>query len=153
MVENEEIYSKINIKDIKSKYIIKEAFSFLDEKKKLNMILYNKELKKELKVNIEYYKYISGKYKIGKKNGEGKEYNFDDELIFEGEYLNGKRNGKGKEFNEYGEIKFEGEYLNGKRNGHGKEYNYDGYLIFEGEYLNGKKMQMEKEKNMIIMAN
>ena len=44
-----------------------------------------------------------------------KEYNFDDELIFEGEYLNGKRNGKGKEYNFYGKLIFEGEYLNGER--------------------------------------
>ena len=41
-----------------------------------------------LKVNIKW-----------KKNGKGKEYDRDDNLIFEGEYLNGKRwNGKGKEY-------------------------------------------------------
>ena len=50
-----------------------------------------------------------------KKNGKGKEYNEDGELIFEGEYLNGIRwNGKGKEFFR-GKLKFEGEYLNGKK--------------------------------------
>ena len=49
-------------------------------------------------------------YKL--KNGEGyvKEY---DEFggKFEGEYLNGKRNGKGKEYDYEGKLKFEGEYL------------------------------------------
>ena len=33
-----------------------------------------------------------------KRNGKGKEYDYDGNLIFEGEYLNGKRNGKGKEY-------------------------------------------------------
>ena len=99
-----------------------------------------------------------------KNIGKAKEYNEDDELVFEGEYLDGKRwNGKGKDsikyYNYYncclnkekiewkyseGELIFEGEYLNGKRwNGNGKEYNYDGELIFEGEYLNGEKRSIK----------
>ena len=32
----------------------------------------------------------------GIKNGKGKEYNNNGELLYEGEYLDGKRNGKGK---------------------------------------------------------
>ena len=35
----------------------------------------------------------------GKRNGKGKEYNEDEDLIYEGEYINGKRNGKGKYYN------------------------------------------------------
>ena len=38
-------------------------------------------------------------------------------IKFIGEYLNGKRNGKGKEYNENGDLLFEGEYSKGKRNG------------------------------------
>ena len=87
MIKNEEMNSKINIKDSISSYTIEEIFSFLDDKQKLNMIKYNKELQKILFVDIEDYKELSGKYKIGKKNGKGKEYNINDELIFEGEYL------------------------------------------------------------------
>ena len=45
-------------------------------------------------VELQDYKKISGKYKIGEKNGRGREYIFCHELIFEGEYLNGKRNGE-----------------------------------------------------------
>ena len=47
-------------------------------------------------------------------------------MIFEGEYKNGKRNGKGKEYSTDGDLIFEGEYKNGKRNGKGieKEKNY-----------------------------
>ena len=44
--------------------------------------------------------------------------------MFKGEYLNGKRNGKGKEFNYNGELIFDSEYLNGERNEKGKEYDY-----------------------------
>ena len=173
MNEIENIKSKINIKHIKSSYIIKTLFSFLNEKQKLNTIICNKELQSICSVDIEDYKKISLKYRIverngkgkeyiknkkklifegdylkGKRNGKGKQYNFDGALIFEGEYLNGKRNGKGKEYYYDDKLKFEGEYLNGERNGKGKEYNLDGVLIFEGEYLNGKKWS-GKGYNMI----
>ena len=50
-----------------------------------------------LLVDINYYKKISGRYKIGGKNGKGKEYILDtNRLIFEGEYLNGKKKWKRK---------------------------------------------------------
>ena len=69
-----------------------------------------------------------------------KEYDkLEDKLLFEGECLNKKRNGKGKEYDWNGNLIFEGEYLNGKRNGKGKEYYFDGELEFEGEYLYGKE--------------
>ena len=129
-----------SIKNIKSPYIIKKIFSFLKEKQKLNMIIYNKCLQKKFCVNVEYYKKISGKYKIGEKNGIGKECNlYTNKVIFEGEYLNGKRHGKGKAYYNDGKTKFEGEYLNGKRHGKGKEYYDNSNLRFEGEYLKGQK--------------
>ena len=110
-----------NIEDIKSSYIIKEVFSFLSKKQKLNNIIYNKQLQNICGFDIEDYKKISGKYKIIDKNGFGKESELGtNRLIFEGEYLNGKRNGNGKEYNYDGELAFEGEYLNGQRNGKGK---------------------------------
>ena len=60
----------------------------------------------------------------GEKNGKRKEYNYyDGELKFEGEYLIGKRIGQGKEYNYKGKLIFEGEYLHGKKyNGKVKEY-------------------------------
>ena len=132
---------KSNINSIKSSSVLKKVFSFLDEKQKLNMIIYNKQLQKKLDVDIEEYKKISGKYKVGEKNGKGKEYILNtDKLIFEGEYLNGKKNGKGKEYNYNGKLIFEGIYLDGKRwNGKGKEYDLNGQLKFKGKYLNGKR--------------
>ena len=123
MVEFENVNSKINISNIKSSYILKTVLSFLNDKLRLNMIIYNKELQKILAVDIENYKNISLIYRIGERNGKGKEYiKNTKKLIFEGEYLNGKRNGKGKTYNFDGEIRFEGEYLKGRRNGKGKEY-------------------------------
>ena len=89
---------KINIKDIKSSFIIKQVFSLLNRKQILNMVMYNKELQKVLLIDIKDYKKVSGKYKIGEKNGKGREYTiYKNKLIYEGEYLNGKRNGKGIE--------------------------------------------------------
>ena len=64
MDESESIKYKINLKDIKSSFIIKKIFSFLFEKKILNMIMYNKELQKMLLYEIKDYKKMSGRYKI-----------------------------------------------------------------------------------------
>jgi len=159
MAEVENNRYKINLRDIKSSYLKKKIFSFLNEKQKLKMITYNKQLQKMCSFGIEDYKKKSSRYIIGEKNGKGKEYKINTNiLIFEGEYKNGIRNGKGKEYYNNGNLKFEGEYLNGKAwngNGYliygkmdfeikdgeskGKEYDNYGYLIFEGEYKNGER--------------
>ena len=151
MMENEDVKCKIDLKAIKSTYIIKEIFSFLNEKQNLKTIIYNKELQKICSIGIEDYKRKSGKYKIGGRNGKGKVYNTYGKLKFEGEYLNGLRNGKGKEYYDIIYLMFEGEYLNGERNGKGKEYNYYGILKFEGEYLNG--LRNGKGKEYYIFGN
>ena len=128
------------IENIKSIYFIKILFSHMNEKTKLKILKYNKNLQETMEIKLINYKFYSGRYIIYDINGKGREYSGDkDKLIFEGDYLNGKRNGKGKEYYNNGELFYEGEYLNGKKNGKGKEYNYDGILIFEGEYLNGKR--------------
>ena len=128
-------------KKVKSFYIIKNIFSFLQEKKKLNLIIYNKKFKIDIGVSIEDYKETSGKIIIGDRNGKGKEVYNDGRLIYDGEYLNGKRNGKGKEYYDNGKLKFSGIYSNDVRNGKGKEYHpFFGDLIFEGEYLNGQRI-------------
>ena len=96
----------------KQLYILKTVFPYISEIKKLGLIKYNKNLQNIFNKNLINYKIKSGKCKIGERNGNGKEYNINDELIFEGEYLNGKRNGNGKEYNDDSIIIFEGEYLN-----------------------------------------
>ena len=104
----------------KSMYFIKRLFTFVDEKNKLDIIKYNKNMQNILDISLINYKTFSGRYILYGENGKGKEYNYKGRLMFEGEYLNRKRNGKGKEYNSKGKLKFEGEYLNGKRNGKGK---------------------------------
>ena len=157
------------MKITKSIYFLKSLFTFIDEKTKLDIIKYNKNMQNIIGIKLTDYKIFSKRYIIYEKKGKGKEYyengnlifegeylngqingkvkeydDFDGHLIFEGEYLNRKRNGKEKEYDGDGIILFEGEYLNGQRNGKGKEY-YDGELIFEGEYLNGKRNGKGKE--------
>ena len=124
------------LKNVKSLFFLRVLFSYMDEKQKLELIRYNKNLQNTININLNNYKFFSWRYIEFEADGKGKEYDFKDTLKFEGEYLNGKRNGKGKEYY-CGELKFEGEYLNGKKNGKGKVY-YNGELFFEGEYLNGK---------------
>ena len=58
----------INLNYIKSSYIIKEVFSFINQKRKLNIIIHNKYLQNIIGVDIEYYKKINGKYIIIDKN-------------------------------------------------------------------------------------
>jgi len=153
MEEFRDIKSKINLQEIKSSYVIEKLFSFLHKKQKLKMILYNKELQKMFEIGIEHYKKISPIYKIGEKNGKGKEYIINTNiLIFEGEYSNGRRHGKGKEYYFNGKLKFEGKYVNGKR-WNGKGYNINGNLDFEikdgkgfiKEYYNNSKLKFEGE--------
>ena len=89
--------------------------------------------------NIEGNVIFEVEYKKGKKNGKQKGYDSKGILIFEGELINGEKK-KGKEYNSNAELIFEGEYLKGLRwNGKGKEYNYKGELMFEVEYLNGQR--------------
>ena len=68
-------------------------------------------------------------------------------IKFEGEYLYGLRNGKGREFNFDGELMYEGYLINNQRLGGENEGNEENiektnseyYIKFEGEYLNGGK--------------
>ena len=111
------------------------------DKVNCSIIIYNKELQKNLLVDINDYKRISSIYKIEEKNGKGREYIIDtDTLIFEGEYLNQKRNEKGREYYYNRELKFEGEYLNGKK-WNGKGYNINGIIEFEIKNGNGKVIE------------
>ena len=166
------------LENIRSKYILKHLLLHIGEKKKLNLVKYNKNLQTKLNIKLLNYKIFSGNYttiighnkniKIydaykdnlvyegefsnGHKNGKGKEYD-NNRLIFEGEYINGERNGYGKEYYDNEKLKFEGEYHYGIRNGKGKEYYKNGELKFEGEYINGKmyegKMYDNKLKKII----
>ena len=139
----------------KSSFFVKIIFSLLDEKTKLKLVKYNKNLKNKLNISLINYKLYTGKYIIYGKGRNGKEYIYkpfsEDKKIFEGEYSNGVRNGKGKEYDYNGKLSFEGEFKNGKRNGIGKEY-VVGKLIFDGRFLNGNRWDGKgyDNKNNII---
>ena len=143
--------------NIKSLYFIRKILSYIKEKKKLELIIYNKNIQKNFDIDITNYKFFRGRYKIVDKNRKGQEfYGSNDVLAFEGEYKNGKRNGKGKEYNINGNLIFEGEYKNGKRNGKGKELCFNKYKEFEGEYRNGIRwigVEYDYDENIINKIN
>ena len=86
-------------KNIKSDYFKKIVFSYLDERKLLKLINYNKELQNLMDIKLIYYKIFNGKIIIGERNGFGEELDyFTNEVLFIGEFINGKRNGKGIEY-------------------------------------------------------
>ena len=141
---------------IKSEFFKKTIPFFLNEKRKFQLIKYNKNFQNKIGINIINYRTLSGRYIIYESKNKGKEYtSFGNTLIFEGEYLHGERNGYGEEktfsffssnindiaplFNESEGNKYEGEYLNGKRHGKGKEYYVNGKIKYEADFLNDKK--------------
>ena len=149
---------KNKFNNIKSKYILQSIFNYLSSNLFLDLLSYNKDMQKKLEINIEEYKKVGNRIKIGGINGLGKEYKLNKNiLLFEGEYKNGKKNGKGKEYYENGRIKFEGTYFKGKKlegngydssgnqvlkiekNGIGIEYYKNGRINFKGEYFNGRR--------------
>ena len=127
---------------IRSNYLVEEILIYVGNRRKFNLIKYNKKIQTIAGLNLIDFRRFSGRY-IREEFGRIKEYNsYNNRLIFEGEYSNGKRNGYGKEYNEEGKLIFEGEYLNDKK-WNGKEYRYDninGKLLFECKYLNGKSL-------------
>ena len=144
-----------NLNLIKSKYILKYIFSFLAEKRGLMLIYYNKQYRNKFSYD---QKKISGKYIEVEKDGYGRIFsNKSKKVIYKGYFKNFKKNGEGKEYNENdNSIKFEGKYLNGKRyegigydnngnvvmkieKGKIKEYYKNGKLQFKGEYYNNKR--------------
>ena len=148
-IQNENIISEntINLKSgVKSLFIKQKIFSFISSNIKLKIFVYSKCFQNILKIDINDYKLKAKRYIEGERNGKGKEYSLDTNiLLFEGEYLDRKRNGKGKEYNEDGQLIFEGNYIKGKRNGKGYEYYFNGNLKYEGEYLNGERNGKGKE--------
>ena len=152
------------LEHIKAEFFKKQLLLFLNEKRKLQLIKYNKNFQNKMGINIINYRTLSGRYIIYESKNKGKEYtSIGNTLIFEGEYLHGERNGYGKEitfffvsnniqdddaqFFENNGNTYEGEYANGKRHGKGREFRYDGKLVFEGEYLNGERNGKGKELN------
>ena len=152
---------------VKEKEEIKIDTTTLENIRKENRKITKKEKEvKEEKNNVFFLtslilnktEYIwMGESKSGKKHGKGKEFDFDNNIVYEGEYENGNRK-LGVEYYIIGTKKFEGEYKNGKRwngfiydsnmtnkyelicgNGFIKEFHENGALSFEGEIKDGEK--------------
>ena len=137
------------LQKIRSAYIAKIIFSNAPERLQLNIIRYNKQLRKRLDIKIRQYKKLSSTFIVYETPVIGKQYNTKDKkLIFHGGFLHCKRNGEGKEFDEEGKLKFQGEYINGERNGKGKEFYEDGKIKYDGKYLDGERQGKGKELKM-----
>ena len=68
--------------NIKSAYILKKLFTFLNDKRKLQLIKKNKKIQELIDINIINYRLFSGKYIIFETKGKGTEYNsLNDKLI------------------------------------------------------------------------
>ena len=148
MIDYEELIKEKNIQKKLKKY--KNKLKYEDEY--LNGKRNGKG--KEYDINgkiINEVEYLNGKIKVVKDKSNSDEID-NYLLVFEGDLKNGIRNGKGKEYDKNGELIFEGEYLDNKRwNGNGKEFDYKENLIFEGDYLNGKRWEgiiYNKEENL-----
>ena len=127
------------LENISSSYVFQVIFSYLEVKKQLLLIKYNKNLQNKNNINLNNYKKLIGKCITYGENGKAKIYNIEtDKLIFEGSIIKGVKTGKGREYDYYGGLIFKGEYLNGEKK-RGKEYYQNCNIKFEGEYLNGKK--------------
>ena len=56
--------SKNKLENIKANYIIKKIFGFLDKKKSLYILKYNRNLQNRMSINVNDYKEYSEKYTI-----------------------------------------------------------------------------------------
>ena len=67
------------LKKIRALYFIKIIFVFIDERQKLDLNKYNKNLQKIIDISIINYKHFTGRYIIYESNRIGKEYNIYDD--------------------------------------------------------------------------
>ena len=88
---------------IRSNYHLKEILFYIDDKRKLNLIKYNKKFQDIAGLNLINFRRFSGRYIVKEYDIIKEYYSYNDRLLFEGWYSDGKRNGKGREYNEEGQ--------------------------------------------------
>lgn len=84
--------------------------------------------------------------------GYGKEYNDENNLIFEGFMFNNTRVSYGKEYRGIytkNSMTYEGRYLNGVRYGYGKAYNLSGVIEYDGDWMNDHVL-LKSEDNILM---
>ena len=75
------------LEKIKSSFITKFVFFYLEDIKRLKLIKYNKCFQKKIHIDIFHYKIFSGKYILYLSKTKGREYDaYNNNLIYEGEY-------------------------------------------------------------------
>ena len=83
--DKKDIKSKDEIKKLKSNYILKKIFNYLQKKKSLEIFKYNKKIQKRLNININNYKEYPEIYSsieielIPIKNSNGKFININED--------------------------------------------------------------------------
>ena len=80
------------------------------------------------------------------KNGSGKVKEYENgKLSFEGKYLNGKKDGEGKEYDYDERTIYEGVFRNGKKwDGIETEYNFNDRCFMKNVYAEGEKITIKK---------
>ena len=134
------------ISNIKSIFIARKVFCFLNEVMKLKLLRHNKNMQSKMNINLINYKTLSGRYIIFEEKQKGKEYDsHNDKLIYEGEYLNGKRwNGTGIEVkNNY---IYKSKYTNDKRDNSKLDLIYNEYKVYKGDLINGWKKKWKRKR-------
>ena len=84
------------LEKIKSIFFIKIIFSYIEEERKLKIVKYNKAFQNKINIHFINYKIFSGRHIIYEAKGKGKEYDNNNNLVFEGEYLSGEKKEKVK---------------------------------------------------------
>ena len=71
---------------IKSAYFIQKLFSYINDERKLKLVIYNKTIQKIIDINLTNYKFMTRKYIVYESKGFIKEYDiYNDRLIYKGE--------------------------------------------------------------------
>ena len=84
------------LKKIKSNFILKKLYDYVNTKRKLQSIVYNKKIQKKLGLNLIDFRRQSGRY-LEKENDEIIEYNsYNHQKLFVGHYSNEKEMEKEK---------------------------------------------------------
>ena len=111
---------------------------------------YNSNTSENISKRIEIFE---GEYLNGERK-KGKEYNYENQIVYEGGYLKGKRNGYGILYTDYcNRLGYKGEFLNGKKHGNGIELDILEKTVYKGEFSNGKKNGKGKEYYYLYNAN
>ena len=82
--------------------------------------------------------YYIGEVRNFKKEGKGKIYDKNNNIVYDGEFVNGLFEDNGRYNHPDNDKYYIGEFKGGEANGKGKLYNNNGLLRYDGEWANEK---------------